>query len=605
MRLSRRQQGILLGIVLVLLAAVFYLVKCKGYLLVEDLYHQGRYDFLNRITVSEGQPSLDYYQGKMEEEVWGPIYQTVAGLALLLFAVFFLRKSSLPVFALTIFVFLLMTKWEVLFFPPYGDAIGGPFAEGIWLAQNSFNYLGLAQQDGYMQGGPKVYVFTIFPTYLALGMTLIPSVKWFLIVNHLIVFLEAALVIAIFRQILLKVFSAEIALLASLLLLGMPIFQSQAEAINMEMPGLFFSAWAIHFLIGKRMPMASLAAIMALLSRDTGIITCMTVFFIGLGLFLFDEEKRFNKKTLAWGFLPVLFVGAKVSTSFWFTFFYPQSGMVSWLVGWPSLKHFETLRMYAVSLAVFVGFAVYQSWRGRKSFLRGLFKENYLPLVMFTFTGFWFLFFLNFFAVSHRYRLLLHPFIIFCVLFALVLVIPKEKWIGWGLIPVVLFTFYASFGLLYGPLIHNDHVLLERSLEYRNDLKLNMRVARELENHYEGYRIGAPFIVAQSLGMPELGYVQKKLDVMIYGMSCSYGGIKNFTGLSSLDLRKTIWIGVSNTNPPGVEYPIDPQDQVVKQLEVGDKMASLFMGGIAIEKTRMAVKLLLYNRIKEKNRHPP
>ena len=144
------------------------------------------------------------------------------------------------------------------------------------------------------------------------------------------------------------------------------------------------------------------------------------------------------------------------------------------------------------------------------------------------------------------------------------------------------------------PLKANYHVLLERSLEYRNDLKLNRRLARLLEEKYKGYTIGAPFIVAQMLAFPELGYVQSPLDVVVYGMPITYGNIKKFDGLKKMDIMKTIWVGMSADffSNGDFTYPINRYDKVIENLMFGDNKVVLFMGGVAIEQKRYIIQQL-------------
>jgi len=150
----------------------------------------------------------------------------------------------------------------------------------------------------------------------------------------------------------------------------------------------------------------------------------------------------------------------------------------------------------------------------------------------------------------------------------------------------------GSYGILYPEIDGYNHVLLERSLEYRNDIRLGMRTAKVLEKEYSQFTVAAPFIIAQSLALPELGYVEKDLDVMIYGMPCKYGNIKNFEGLSRINVRRTVWVGVESTLPAKFEYPVGEKDRVVEVITQGDQEAKLFFGGFAIEKVRRMLLIL-------------
>src|SRR3989338_9656377 len=114
-----------------------------------------------------------------------------------------------------------------------------------------------------------------------------------------------------------------------------------------------------------------------------------------------------------------------------------------------------------------------------------------------------------------------------------------------------------------------------------------------MEENYSGYAIVAPFQTAQLLAIPQLGYVSKPFDVTIYGMRATLG-LKPFTGLKDLDLRKTIFIGYPDQKNEKVDipFPIDPQDRILKRLESGHLEADIFQGGFAIEKMRLIVSIL-------------
>ena len=157
----------------------------------------------------------------------------------------------------------------------------------------------------------------------------------------------------------------------------------------------------------------------------------------------------------------------------------------------------------------------------------------------------------------------------------------------------VLVSAFSTYGAFYYPLLNNNHVLLERSLEYRTDLMMYRRIVKELEEHFSTVIIGAPFITAQIIGLPQLGYADQKLDVMIYGFRCTYGGLRNFNGLDDLDLNKTVFVGMD----PEVfhdrwQYPFDEDDKILKEIEYGYHKATLFMGGFAIERLRRVTALI-------------
>ena len=161
-----------------------------------------------------------------------------------------------------------------------------------------------------------------------------------------------------------------------------------------------------------------------------------------------------------------------------------------------------------------------------------------------------------------------------------------------GLFVLIILCFINAYGVFYTPHPISIHSALERSLEYRNDQKVQLRIAKEIEEKFSEFTIGAQFTIAQVLALPELGYVHKKLDVMIYEFPCTYG-IRVFKGVSELDLRKTLWVGFEMNLPPQMAslkgYPVSPNDFIVAKIIFGNRQATLFIGGEYIEKIRMFV----------------
>jgi len=575
-------------VVAVFLSALVLLLNFNSASLIEQYFNEGRFDLLNKLAQSKGNLTLDYYLGEIEDTFTGPLSNTVYHVLFALFALMYLKNSRIRTYCLFVFIFLIITKFNVLFYPPYGDAIGGPFAEAIWLANNHFDYAGLAAQAGYNEGGPRVYFLSIYPAYLAILYKCIPSIKMFLVVNHLFVYLFTAISIAFTRSIAQKILNPASSILTSIVLLALPVFQSQTEAINMEMPCLMFSVVCIWYLVNKKIGWASFFAVMAALVKGHGIVVCAAVFVTSIILAFCDCQRSKRWKMLLCGFIPMFLIWLKVKLT-------PSAigGLIGLFNGWPSLRIMILTKLFAYSIIIFAIFFILE--KRKLSEIKKAFIENdFAVLVVFITTTMWFGLFLNFTAVSPRYKLELTPFLVMCIIFA-VLRIPFEKKIGSLLIFVgIIFTALGSYGMYHPHLRANYHVLLERSLEYRNELKLNRKVIKDLNEKFQGFTIGAPFIFAQTLAMPELGYVEKPLDVVIYGMPLTYGNIKNFESIKSMNLRKTIWVALAAQffTHKQIEYPIAKQDIIIKRYQWGDNKTTLFQGGVAIEKKRLFLKIL-------------
>jgi hypothetical protein len=535
--------------------------------------------------------------GQIDERVVGPLCELISGTLFAIFALLFLSTASARKFGIAVFAYLLLTKLEVLFFPPYGDAIGGPFAEAIWLKHNGLNYAGLLHQPGYAMGGPKVYFFSIYPTYLALTMMLIPNIKLFFVTHHLLVFAMVAVSVSLFREISARAFSAQVAILLSLVLLYMPVIQSQTEAINMEMAYTFFIMISAHALIKKEFGRASLMAMTAVLIKGIGQFSCAAVLLVGvLGWLAGDPEFRRNKKIFLWWLGLLVMMGLALSVKFLIKDQHVSAGMVRLFAGWPSLKIFFISRLYLGALCIVLVALLIEKFAKKITL-----PQKYDLFVMLIFCTMWFLLFMNFFAVSPRYRISVYPFLIYLVFYALAILIRPGILRQVCLFAVIFAALFYSYGKFEPSTIENDHVILERSLEYRADLKLNQLIVKTVQDKYDKYLVGAPFIIAQLLAVPELGYATKPLHVMIYGFACTYGGIKNFPGIENLDIAHTIYVGVQVSQiSPDFYYPVGPQDKVIEHLEYGNKKASLFMGGMAIETLYRGTTLMKLKEMQRK-----
>ncbi|HBR15124.1 MAG TPA: hypothetical protein DD723_06240 [Candidatus Omnitrophica bacterium] len=583
-----------------ILTALAFFMKFYGPQAVESLYAQGAIGFLNKMAGVDTARSLEFYLGKTQETFWGPGSVLLSGLAFLAFALMYLRRIGHWKFGAAVFLYLLATKWEILLYPPYGDSASGPFVEAIWLVHHHFDYIGLAREPGFISGGPKVYLFSIYPTYVAGLMTLIPNVKVFLMINHLLVFAFGAAIVSLLRRISLKFFDATTALLISLLLLSLPLFHSQVEALNMEIPALLPIMGSLYYLVNRRMGPACVMSMLAALVKVYAVIAGATVFVAGMGLYFFDKEHRFKARTLGWSLLAIFFAAAVAYAERFFFHDQWQVSKVGLWEGWKYIKSLKTTHLYFLSVMMFAGLFLKEKRTNVQEPLIFFLRRHYAALVFFLYSGAWFFVFLNSGSMIPRYLLLIAPSMVFLLFYVLRAVMGSEKILCFLVTGLIAFSLFCSYGFPYPPLEKVIHSWLERSLEYRNDIQLQMKLARVIEDKYSDYTIGAPFTIAQTLGLPELGFVTKKLSVMIFDHPCVYGGIQHFRGLQYLDMNRTLWVGFETNVPPPldqwIEYPVGPQDHVVDTVSVGYRTVKLFLGGFSIEKMR----LILIQLIKER-----
>ncbi|HOW36521.1 MAG TPA: hypothetical protein PL155_08930 [Candidatus Omnitrophota bacterium] len=580
-----KRKHLLFILLLAFCCIAFYAVKFYGPHWVETLYKNQSFSTLNTIVHVKENKNLDYYLGDVEIALLGPLKSVIAGLAFLCFCLVYLRGASTFWFGVAVFAYFLATRFEVLFNPPLGEAITGPFSDALWLVQNKLNYIGLLHQDTVATGGPQIYPTSLYTLFLATLMYAIPSVTAFLVVMHILVFAMASTVVALLRKISLKVFNPSVAMLLALFLLAIPLFQSMAELINLEMPSLFFAMVCVYYLTQQRMLAASIAALSSIFTKDPGIIACAAVFLFGLKIFITEPKRQGRFKFLAWGMIVVVITAVKSVVRSIIMGEQKVYNMVCPGCGWHNISYSIWFWIYIITLVILI-----------VSFLRHRKSIDTETGLMFLMTGLWFMLFTNFLTLTYRYQLLFLPFLIFCIGFYFFTIIRNEKVFRGILVFLIMFSFVCSHGLMYGNKRFTDcfPTHLERSLEYRNYLKLEQILAKKVESRFSGWAIVAPFQTAQLLFLPKLGYVTKPLDVTVYSMRATLG-LKPYTGYADLNILRTIWIGFPHHGFHGIKfpYPIDPNDRIVDKIRVGHIEAVLFMGGTAIEKMRLTVLYML------------
>ncbi|MBF0522810.1 MAG: hypothetical protein HQL24_07125 [Candidatus Omnitrophica bacterium] len=577
-------------------AGLYFLSKYIAPFFFQYCYHHQMLGVLNIFSgFNEIQP-LDVYLGHIEENFLGPVNILTSTFVFLLIGLLYLESASVKKFWLAVFSFFILTKPEVLLFQPYGETIGGPFMEAVWLKNHAFNYIALAQQPGFIEGGPKVYLFSFFPTLQGILMKFFPNAQLFLAVDHLIVFASGALIVALLREIIQKIAGRTIALLMAVLLLSIPLFQSQIEQLNMEMPATVCAMIAMYYLINKRLGLAGLFSVLAVMAKGVAIFTCGIVFLAACFHFLYGETAyRFKKRTVLLGLAMVAFMLLYVYANFFILNKAGKVDMVGPWGGWKTIRNFYHTYFYIFSFIILIGHFLKKRFVEKKTTVLDFIHIHYVPLVMFLAAGGWFAVFVNSMAGPDRYRLLLIPFNVFCLFYALQLMITSVKIQKWMIITLTVGCLLSAYGLFLHKLPTDqhisDHAFLERSLEYRIDLQFNQRLARTIESKYSQFSVGAPYVLAQILAFPELGYVTKKLNVYIYGFPCLYDGLSQFQSIQQLNLRSHVWVGVPNRFGGFLEqavgsFPVGQHDKVLEEVYYGDRKAWIFVGGEAIERMK-------------------
>jgi len=584
--MSEKKNDLVFWAVVLGLLSLSFLLKLAGPWMVEFLYQSDNLAFLNAIASSQEVLPLAFYTGQLDDRFFGPLSILFSGIAFLSLGLKFLPSLAGARIFVYFLAYFFITKWDTFLFPPYGDSASGPMMEAVWLLQNNFDFVKLSQQPLFIVGGPKAYLFSLYPVFQALLMKLTPTPQVFLAVNHSITYIFSAIVMALFFMILSRVWNTQRAFLLSFLFLVLPLTQSQVEQLNMEIPTLLFIMAGFYYLSKKDIFKAALFSGLAIFVKIYALFAAATICVAGLFLFFFDDEKRGKISILFSAILAIIFafLGAWL-----LCFVINPAGKVDKvgpLQGWPLMRQFPITYFFLISFLAYIIIAYRDIAKRSIGYGRGVvlfIKENFMVTAMFTASAAWFVLFANSFWIPPRYTLILFPSLIVAIAGTAVFFIQREKILQRILIALIIFALLSSHGAVYKPLAIEDYSVTERSLEYRNDIKLHMRIGQRLSESYSDLTIAAPFNFAQMLAFPEIGFASKKLDVMIYLFPCLYGNVKNFDGIENLDITKVLWLGVHTPFMRPPYFPFGPGDFVVEKIYMGNKSAVLFFGGYSID----------------------
>jgi len=527
-------------------------------------------NLLSGVSISAPLASIDFYLGMVEQASLGPLSMIFSVLAFLLFSMKYLRNTNMVKFFFAIFLFLLITKWEILFFPPTGDAITGPFAEAVWLHQNNFNYIDLARQPTFIHGGAKIYLFSIYPSFLAIGMNLISNTKLFLFFNHLIALGLAAGVVVFFRSFLLKLFNQRIALLLSVLLLSIPVFQGQAESINMDMPALFFSMWAIYALSQQRFLRSAVLASIAIAIKVYLSFIGFTIFGMCLLFFLVQEKEEKKLCVLFYGFIPFAFGLIQAFLLFFFLKADSSNYAVGFFLGRKWLLTSPALYLYIFSLLFFIIFVIKKVFVSPQKNFIFFFRKYYCIIACFLATFGWFILFGQSLFIGVRYYLQILPFFICCIAWLMMFLFKSRRVV---ICLVVIFIFLANVFSYGGP-------EFKQGLAYRSRVRFQSKLVKEIEKNFSTFTIAAFLHTAQALGIRELGYAQKVMDVRIYFWPSKYGGIRELKKEDIFSSDRIVWVQVVRADKSSLMFP--RFDRLLSQVSYGNHRARIFVGGMKI-----------------------
>lgn len=440
---------------------------------------------------------------------------------------------------------LLIVHFPSLTDPAYWDTILGSFHQAIWLKNNHFDQIGLCRSEpSYTMGGPKVYTNSIYPLVQAVLMTWIPNVKVFLVFNHLAQIGFSAGAVVAFFHIVKRMMPPLCAGIFTGILASLPMFHTLTSTINMDMPTVFFSVLAMLLYTRKQFGSMIIALIIGVLIKQS--------IAIGIIAFTFLSFVRISNRTeLKWSLLLLI----PFLLSFWnyfvAYFLEPKDLTVTELSMKVSDWVFDPKKIYdhiellfgcvpdqtvllvstlvasvlygTVFLILFIRTAVVTQTEKIKA-LRNFVAEREIILLsaamIFGFAVLYYSMNIN----LPRYSIWVYPFEL---LFVAALLRKAPIVLAVLSVIVILANIINHDGYLYrlqdkAPL-YGYAMYLERSMEFRDDLICNQKMAEMAEEKLQGVDIVTCWPFTHMLSAPEFGYIKKPLSIVCVNMGAELG----------------------------------------------------------------------------------
>lgn len=501
-----------------------------------------------------------------------------------------------------VFALLLAVRWSVLTDPPYWDTLMGAFPQALWLKSHGFDFVALlTTQDTYVHGGPNVYPFSVYPPFVGALYVLLASPRAVFVTLHLVNFACAAACAGAFFGIARRRLPAPAATVLAAALVTAPLFQALSASINMDMPLAACTALSFAALDERKFGRAWTWALVALLVKPTAVIliganlvVCAIAWlrprWSGLGPEALEpaERARARNGALAHTALFAVFVAELVLQSRYASapaFITPFGGFVPLFLKrlWVVPEFGLGVVFFLITLPQFVTRA-----------LAG--RARWIHVQCAVFLAVFLLFYGQYENTLPRYFLQAYPFLFVWLALVLHGTEGATRVRTSVLAAACLFHVVNTYGTFYpsrpsgwtlpstgAPLPGNDGYILERSMEYRDDLELNREVARALERFPRFETVLVPnWALLHLLSLPELGYVERSwttaspdnpLDYVTNKVS--YKDLYDTT-VSPPKLRgaqQVIWVLVPNTFQGPQTRLVPATDELIDTVRVGKHAA--------------------------------
>lgn len=486
----------------------------------------------------------------------------------------------------------------------------GAFTEAIWLLGNKFNFIKLALGEmPWHLGGPRVYLISVYPAFLAIAMRIIKDHRLFLLFNHLLGIGLSSASIVLFFKMLSQDFSRKVSLVASLLLLFHPLYLSQSYALNMEVPILFFALLAVFCFLKQRFILAGVFSLFAFFIKSASLTVTITLVVLYMLVYFRIKEGKHIKIVLfyslpLWIYALYLFLASR----YFFgqglpqkiTVFAGLQQIMLYAVRWPDL--FCLILLVPVSAAAlskrYVNLLRTKSNRtiqDKAMELRTLAQQNSLIVTNTVFCAVLLLLLANYVSVNPRYLFLGLPF--FIMLSAHLVLQKLNKFLLIFVCGLVFVFYLLNFGgnvysvywnvwadvfkmrqleTIADYKYRNDGHVLEATLAYEDDMELNREAARFIEESYSDKKIIANWPLSHILSNPLYGYVKNELYVIDVTES-SLSADENLKEITLDDTGQYVWVYTKNIFSIGSPEVYDPaRDVLLKRIKRGTHQIVIF-----------------------------
>lgn len=427
------------------------------------------------------------------------------------------------------FALLCAARAGVLFDPPYWDSLMGAFPQGVWMAQHGLSpFQLLAEQDTYDAGGVNVYPFSLYPQAIALLYRSGIERELVFLVLHVFGMACGAATLAAFYAIARRRLPAPAGLLCCVAFATAPLFQSLCGTLNLDLPLTACTALSFAALDQRRFARSWAWTLAALLIKPTAVILIGANLVLcsllalwprasGLGS---EVQLPAERRRAAWAALGMAVLLALFLTELWLQTSSAKGPVfVEVFGGWVPLftRRLWVIPEYGLGILLFLVTLPLLLWRMRGGHARWIQVQCGLFLLVF------FVFYGQYSNTLPRYFLQSYPFLLMYLALFLYGSEGHARVRATLVLLASLFHVVNLHGYFYpsrpsgwrapgvtGEIAGNDGYLLERSLEYRDDLELSLKVAQSLERFDREHNVVvANWPLTHVLGVPEFGYVDR------------------------------------------------------------------------------------------------